>query len=406
MPHERPRHLEGILKKTARHSPLVGLFGHRQVGKTWLADRVASRYETLDRPGVIDSALNNPEGFLLQRVGAGLSVIDEAQLAPPLFSALKEWVRNHPRPGQFLLTGSVRFSSRRQIRESLTGRIISWELLPMDLSEAHGLPLPDAIPRLLKSSRAFESISLAPGRKFGRADMEKAMTHGGLPGVFAVRDPLVRAQRFESMLQTLLERDLSLILQTTVSISQLRSLLQLLALNQGAPLEFADLSRKSRISVPTLKKLLSAFEALFLVRLLDTEGTEKKRVLFFEDQGEANFLSGGRLDEASRWIGFLYSQLRAQVHYRPELMVRLFQFRNRGGTFLPLCFSNAQMTLGILPLLGQVPVSHALKTARAFRQAIAKQGRGEVAVLLVEPEGRTDQMIEPGIRQLPLFSLF
>jgi len=96
----------------------------------------------------MSQAQASPTVFLASKPGHPL-VIDECQLAPALFPALKEWVRVRKSPGQFLLTGSVRFSSRKAIRESLTGRMIAWELLPMDWSEMHGTPLPDTVIRQL-----------------------------------------------------------------------------------------------------------------------------------------------------------------------------------------------------------------------------------------------------------------
>ena len=71
--------------------------------------------------------------------------IDECQLAPALFTALKLRVQAFKKTGQFVLSGSVRFTSRKAIRESLTGRIFNLELLPLTISEANRLPLFDLI---------------------------------------------------------------------------------------------------------------------------------------------------------------------------------------------------------------------------------------------------------------------
>ncbi|MCM2276591.1 MAG: AAA family ATPase [Oligoflexia bacterium] len=118
------------------------------MGKTTLAQQQGDRYFTFDLKANQNLALADSSGFLEANKSHPL-ILDECQLVPDLFPAIKEQVRLTQAPGQFLLTGSVRFSSRKAIRESLTGRIISFELLPMDLSEAEGRPLPDAIPRLL-----------------------------------------------------------------------------------------------------------------------------------------------------------------------------------------------------------------------------------------------------------------
>lgn len=143
MPHLRKRHVEGHVGRLLKHSPIVALFGHRQVGKTSLASLFTqndfARYFTLDVRSTYDRIRSDPLSFLeRQSQTKGCIVIDEAQMMPELFPALKEHVRRHPRPGQFLITGSVRFSSRAAIRESLTGRYIAQELLPFDANERYG----------------------------------------------------------------------------------------------------------------------------------------------------------------------------------------------------------------------------------------------------------------------------
>ena len=138
-------------------------------------------------------------------------------------------------------------------------------------------------------------MDLQSARYATAAAFEQAMLQGGLPGIFSVRSAAVRAQRFETILDAVLARDFRLLLQTSLGYPQLRSLLEALALRQGLPLEYADLSRRCRISVPTLKKLISAFESMFLIRQVPTIGTDKKPVIFFEDQGEATHLHDRRL---------------------------------------------------------------------------------------------------------------
>src|SRR5262245_14019250 len=112
MPHLRPRHLQGLLKRSMKFSPITGLFGHRQVGKTTLASAAAGRYLSLDDRATLDLSLTDPDSFLRDHEAFPL-VLDECQLSPPLFPALKERVRKGAPPGSYLLTGSVRFSSRK-----------------------------------------------------------------------------------------------------------------------------------------------------------------------------------------------------------------------------------------------------------------------------------------------------
>ena len=125
MAHRRKRFLKHLLTKAVTHSSIVEISGHRQTGKTTLVEDFGAEYVTLDRPKEFLLANDNPEAFLLQRKYP--FVIDECQLAPPLFPVLKDSVRLKKTPGQYILTGSVRFTSRKAIRESLTGHFqIHW----------------------------------------------------------------------------------------------------------------------------------------------------------------------------------------------------------------------------------------------------------------------------------------
>lgn len=397
MAHLRKRHLQPLLKQSLKFSPLVGIFGHRQVGKTTLATELSTSYCTLDTPSTLDLALNDAESLLQKSKGHPFA-IDECQYAPPLFPALKEWVRTHKSPGQFLLTGSVRFSSRKAIRESLTGRIINWELLPLDLSESNSEKLPNTIPRIL-SAKSLD-FELKNAYYFKEHTLAQVLDQGGLPGIFAIRNHTIRAQRFETQLNTILERDLKLIYETPLSYQTLRNLAVQLSLMQGKPLEWQNLGRQTRISVPTLKRILSALQSIFFIRLIPTEGSEKKPVIFLEDQGEASFLSSGLYDASTNMVRFLFSQLRHQVHYRPELNAKIFQLRNRGGAYVPLCFSQGKNTVGIIPLVYENPETSALQTARSFQ----KQYPGS-KVLFVH-EGKSDKLITSTIRSLPVGKLF
>lgn len=389
MPHLRARHLEPLLKKSLSYSPLVGVLGHRQVGKTTLTSQLGSTYATLDLTDSLALAQTSPQSFLAQNRGKP-GVIDECQLSPALFPAMKEWVRLHPEPGQFLLTGSVRFASRKAIRESLTGRIISWELLPMDWAEQNGQPLPDQLPRLLKSRDV--QVPLARNPKFNLKSYEKHLENGGLPGVFSVRDSAIRSQRFETQIATLLERDLRLLVETTLPYRTLRALLEALALQVGTPLNVASLARATRLSLITIRKLLQAFESLFLIRLIPCHGDYKKPVLFFEDLGELRHLLKTKPSRDSDLLFFIYQNCRTQFHYRPELQGLISSFRTRGGNDVPLVFQAGNSRLGIIPCADENQIGDAVSRSRRF---LASHANARVLIVGLDS---IDQMIDPRTR--------
>src|SRR5690349_19501488 len=105
MPHTRHRYSEKQIIKALQHSSIVGVLGHRQVGKTTLSERLSGEYVTFDSAARLAEATEHPEEFLENRRTP--FVVDEAQLCPPLFPAAKERVRTHPQKGQLIFTGSV-----------------------------------------------------------------------------------------------------------------------------------------------------------------------------------------------------------------------------------------------------------------------------------------------------------
>jgi len=398
MVHLRERYLALLVKKSLKFSPIVSIFGHRQVGKTTLCEQIGGQYLTLDRPEILQLSLDSPD-TLLNSINTsakrGPLVIDECQMAPPLFPAMKEWVRIHKKPGQLLLTGSVRFSSRKAIRESLTGRTINWELLPMALSEAHSAPLPDSIRKLIEA-RSLE-FELSPAPYFSIATYESALGRGGLPGIFAVRDASVRKQRFETQIETLLERDLRLLVQTSIDYRTLRNLLSILAARQTLPIDLSEISRAARISIPALRKIISALESMFIIRVIETEGSRRKPVLFFEDQGEASHLAAGdRPDHLFHLTRFLFSNIRQQWVYRPELAHSLFQYRNRGGAFVPLAIRSSQRCLGLIPILNETPGRHDIASAQSFISSYPG------ARCIFTHLGKLDRIVGDSMRILPL----
>ena len=131
-----PRSIEPHLRRLARTRPVVVLTGARQTGKTSMLRRLFADYSfvSLDLPSEAEQAEKEPEVFL--RRHAPPVIIDEIQYAPGLFRHLKSVVdANRDRAGQFLLTGSQKFTLMREVSESLAGRADIIELETLSLAE-------------------------------------------------------------------------------------------------------------------------------------------------------------------------------------------------------------------------------------------------------------------------------
>jgi predicted AAA+ superfamily ATPase len=299
----------------------------RQVGKTTLLKQLGTSYVTLDD----DDVLRRFEQGIWTEIESAPAplVVDEAQKSPGLFDRVKLIVDRRKRPGQFLLTGSVRFLSRKQIRESLTGRTSILELLPLTAAETHSRPLTDFIKEATRFPPETVLKKCAMRRRFPRKGIEDYVSLGGMPGVCFKRDPLVRRKMQESHLETLLMRDLQFLVKTRIPFVKLRAILSTLAQIQGQSLSLSDLGRKVQLSTPTIIQLILAFENLFIVR-------PHGKSWFFADCGMASFL-GAALNENALFHmeRFVYQELYAQWNYLHASSFRFHPYLTRGGVRIP-----------------------------------------------------------------------
>lgn len=381
MPHERRRDGLANIRHMLGFSPLVGVIGHRQVGKTTLLSRLVKRYVTCDDATVVREAQADPANFLQQHAGRCVG-IDECQLVPVLFPALKEWVRVHSRPGQFVLSGSVRFTSRRAIRESLTGRIVTQELLPFTIGELAQEPLADGLLRIMSLStlvqleRQFVASKAVWHRR--QREITLFLERGGLPGICMIRNPVIRRTKLAAQLQTLLDRDVRLVAPTTLPYHTIATVVAHLAASAGEAINLSAMRRALQVGPATLKKLLYALEAIFIIRTIPVEGSSVGQVYFFEDLAEWRHLLPNSPEHFWQMAHLIFHHARAQWIYQLRQVATFFQYRTRGGALVPVCVRENDRVLGLLPIAGSEPNRSEVATAASF---LKMYGQGKLLYL-------------------------
>jgi len=309
------RDIERRLQRSARTRPVVVLTGARQTGKTSTLLRLFPNYAfvSLDLPTEAEQAEKEPAHFL-RRYPRPL-IVDEVQYAPGLFRHLKVAVdASRARHGQFLLTGSQKFTLMKSVSESLAGRADIVELETLSLAEIHA-----ALPQ---------------------TGLETAMVRGGFPELYANPD-IDHVAFYNSYIATYLERDV----RSFANVGSLRDFerfLRACALRSANLLNKADLARDIGIAPSTANHWLSALEASGQVVLLEpwfsnrTKSIVKSPKLYLADTGLLCALLNIRSQDAllqsaasgAVWETFVFAQLRARER-RAGRSGSLFFWRDR-----------------------------------------------------------------------------
>lgn len=254
------RRIRQELVSALNDTRVVNLVGARQVGKTTLAEQIASsevpmRAVTLDDQGVREAAVRDPAGFIASLDGPTL--IDEIQRAPDLLLEIKRVVDRNSNPGQFLLTGSSNVLASSQVADALTGRVETVRLWPLMQTEIE--------------SGAFNFIDeVFSGRPpdtrdapVGRAALKDRLTRGGFPEAIT-RSGKRRDNWYRSYIESSLTRDLKSISDLT-RVEEVPRLLRLLAANAANVTNYRKISEGLEIGQETAKTYTGLLEQLGLV---------------------------------------------------------------------------------------------------------------------------------------------
>ena len=133
----RPRVVDALLARKLEGKGAVLIEGAKWCGKTTTAEQVARSVLYMDDPEKIEQNLAlaelSPKKLLL---GDTPRLLDEWQLAPKLWDAIRFEADHRDELGQFILTGSAVPPSLEKVRHSGTGRFAWLKMRPMSLYES------------------------------------------------------------------------------------------------------------------------------------------------------------------------------------------------------------------------------------------------------------------------------
>ncbi|WP_066364637.1 ATP-binding protein [Herbidospora mongoliensis] len=344
------RHAEKMTLEALTDTRVVVVNGARQVGKSTLAGLVTqglqgAREFYLDDPAVLGAAEEDPVSFVRHD---GLMLIDEIQRAPQLLLPIKHTVDQDPRPGRFLLTGSARLLSLRDLPDTLPGRTETIELWPLSQGEIEGTS-DGFVDRIFARGADVE----VPPSPYHKGDYVDRALRGGYPEAVR-RDPGRRRNRFfDSYVTDLISRDVRQI-SDIERPAEMRRLLAVVAARMAGLLVVQSIAGDVGLSRMTLTRYLDLLELVFVVKRVPAWSSNLTRraistpKLIFTDSGLAGRLIGmssERSRDISAPVGpllenFAIGEVARQLTWAEE-PVQLFHYRDRDMIEVDMVLENA-----------------------------------------------------------------
>lgn len=336
------RKLESTLTEMLKSFRIVAINGPRQSGKTTLQKRLAKshgmEYYTFDEKSVFDTASSDPDGFIGYISKDKNVAIDEVQMVPEVIPSIKMSVDEANRKGMFLLTGSSDMFKNSKIKESLAGRMVSFNLFPLSYSEINEREI-NIIDKLFSDD--FNSFDI----DFDRIDKEmfvSAVINGGYPEVYTLPTKAKKAW-YDFYIKARITKDIATIENVQLDkIAHLGKLLKVLAGQVGSLVNYSNIATKVEVADKTVAKYIQLLEALYIVKLVPAYSNNRlKRVVktpkvHFIDSGLASYLLNvdvkNSMEGKNEYLGnlvecFVYSELIKHQSYA-DTDIEIFHFRD------------------------------------------------------------------------------
>ena len=332
-----PRVLDPVLADLLTDLPALLITGPRAAGKTTSAARMAASVLRLDRPAVAQAVGADPDAAL-RRMSEPL-LLDEWQEVPTVLGAVKRAVDADPRPGRFILTGSVEADLSASTWPG-TGRLVRLVMHPLAQREIAGRALG---PGLLANITSGDLGDIAMPENVPDVDgyVELAL-RGGFPEPVFRLPKRRHGQWYASYVDQIVTRDARTIGDRQPAL--LRQYLEVLALSTaGLPAEMtlfeaAGINKETARTYDDLLQSLFVYEPVLawltnrLSRLL------KRPKRYMADVGLA--AAAARFDEAAilsdgDLLGrvldtFVAAQIRPEISALPG-NARMHHLRAEGG---------------------------------------------------------------------------
>jgi predicted AAA+ superfamily ATPase len=376
------RKYEKLLKEYISFFPCAALIGSRQCGKTTLLKTLSNDWHIydLEKQSDFQNLIRDPDLFF--RLNPDKVAIDEAQLLPELFSALRVAVdSDRERTGRFVITGSSSPKLIRSISESLAGRIGMIEMAPFSFSEVMGELSPPFFQHLADRVHIKEFINLLKPLGDIR-EVHEFWFKGGYPEPWLKKSKRFHSTWMNQYVGTYLYRDVAKLFPG-INENRFRLFVQILSGISGNTLNYSDAARSLGVSQPTVRDYFEIADATFLWRTIPayTRNTLKRIVKhpkgYLRDSGLLHHLM--RIPEVDflvthpamgrSWEGLVIEELIRGLN-AIGVSFDYYYFRTGGGAEVDLILDGE---FGLIPIEIKYTQSVPVKQLRSLKDFIKDQ---------------------------------
>ena len=264
----KQRIIDVLLERKLKGKGAVLIQGAKWCGKTTTAEQKAKSILYMDDPQRKSQNIKMAE-VNMQRILQGDTprLIDEWQLAPQIWDAVRFEADHRDAMGQFILTGSAVPADKRQISHSGTGRFAWLTMRPMSLYESGDSTGEVSIGKLFESDN---DIAIDGYTKQELPDIAFLICRGGWPRVITLDSDVILDQA-RDYVDAVVNSDISRVDDVSRDPEAARRLMRSYARHQGAQATIgtiqADMTAGGafEISDKTVVSYINALKQIFVI---------------------------------------------------------------------------------------------------------------------------------------------
>lgn len=420
----KPRLLDDILVRKLKGVGAVLIEGLKWCGKTTTAEQHSRSVIYMDNP------TNRKNNIMLAETDPGIilagetpRLIDEWQLAPSLWDAIRFEVDHRPEEGQFILTGSAVPQISEEDKERMhtgTGRISRLKMRTMSLWESQD------------SNGEFSLKTLMEGKKqsaVANSDLLKVAylcCRGGWPKA-TLQDPEIALDRAEDYYQAIVNFDIARASKLQIKPERIRRLLRSYARFQGCQASVKAITEDMKagetdtLDPRTVQGYLDTLNQIYVIEdmpawnpnLRSKSAIRTTETRYFSDPSIATAalgLSPNDLIKDLKTFGFIFETLcvRDLRIYAESLGGHAYHFRDSSGLEcdVVLHFKNAMYALIEIKLGGDKLIEEGVKNLLKLKNTIDTGKMGEPCFMMVlTATGEFAYQHPEGVYVVPIMTL-